>query len=241
MGVSERSDSGGPPRSQPLILLIEDEVKLAELIVDYLRDNGYATGLETRGDRAVEHIRRVQPDLVILDLMLPGEDGLMICKRVRPEYAGPILMLTARGEDGDEVLGLELGADDYLAKPAAPRVLLARVRALLRRGRRSEARPVQSLQVADLAIDRATRTAILAGAPLPLTSGEFDLLWLFALHAGQELRRAFLYEKLHSADFDDIDRSVDLRVSRLRQKLARHCGEEVIKTVRGVGYQYIRS
>lgn len=235
------ANSGGPPRSQPLILLIEDDVKLSELIVDYLRDSGYAAELQVRGERAVEHIQRVQPDLVILDLMLPGEDGLSICRRVRPDYSGPILMLTARGEDDDEVRGLELGADDYLAKPAAPRVLLARVRALLRRGRRPAAPPASSLQVADLAIDRTTRTAVLAGAPLPLTSGEFDLLWLFALHAGKELRRAFLYEQLHSTDFDDIDRSVDLRVSRLRQKLAKHCGEEVIKTVRGVGYLYIRS
>lgn len=235
------TSSGGPPRGQPMLLIIEDDLPLALLIGDYLRDNGYTTELETRGDRAVDRIRRLQPDLVILDLMLPGEDGLRICKRVRPAYAGPILMLTARGEDSDEIHGLELGADDYLAKPAAPRVLLARVRALLRRGRPPEAPPVQTLQVADLLIDRPTRQAILAGAPLPLTSGEFELLWLFALHAGKELRRAFLYEQLHSADFDDIDRSIDLRVSRLRQKLARHCGEEVIKTVRGVGYLYIRS
>ena len=235
------ANSEGPPRGQPMILLIEDDLPLAELVGDYLRANGYATELETRGDRAVARILRVQPDLVILDLMLPGEDGLTICRRARPEYAGPILMLTARGEDQDEVRGLELGADDYLPKPAAPRVLLARVRALLRRGRQPELPPVQSLQVADLAIDRTTRTAILAGSPLSLTSGEFDLLWLFALHAGKELRRAFLYKQLHSADFDDIDRSIDLRVSRLRQKLARHCGEEVIKTVRGVGYLYTRS
>lgn len=235
------ANSEGPPRRQPMILLVEDDLPLAELVGDYLRDNGCTTELETRGDRAVARIKRLQPDLVILDLMLPGEDGLTICRRARPEYAGPILMLTARGEDQDEVHGLELGADDYLAKPAAPRVLLARVRALLRRGRQPEVPPVQSLQVADLLIDRTTRTAILMGSPLSLTSGEFDLLWLFALHAGKELRRAFLYKQLHSADFDDIDRSIDLRVSRLRHKLARHCGEEVIKTVRGVGYLYTRS
>lgn len=235
------ANSEGPSRGQSVILIVEDDLQLAELIGDYLRDSGYKTELETRGDQAVERIKRMQPDLVILDLMLPGEDGLVICRRARPEYGGPILMLTARGEDQDEVQGLELGADDYLAKPAAPRVLLARVRALLRRGRQPEAPPVQSLQVADLTIDRTTRLAVLAGSPLSLTSGEFDLLWLFALHAGKELHRAFLYKQLHSADFDDIDRSVDLRVSRLRQKLAKHCGEEVIKTVRGVGYLYVRS
>jgi two-component system response regulator RstA len=235
------SISGGPPHSPSTILIVEDDTKLAELIADYLRKHGYGAQIEVRGDRAVERIRRSPPDLLILDLMLPGADGLTICRRIRPEYAGPILMLTARGEDSDEVNGLELGADDYLAKPAVPRVLLARVRALLRRGRTPQTPPPPSVQVADLIIDRATRTALLCGSPLQLTSGEFDLLWLFALHAGKELARPFLYEQLYSADWDDIDRSIDLRVSRLRQKLARHCGEEVIKTVRGVGYLYVRS
>lgn len=235
--------TAGAYRSPPTILLVEDDAKLAELVSDYLREHGYAPLIEGRGDRAVERIRQRSPDLVILDLMLPGLDGLTICQRVRPEYSGPILMLTARREDGDEVAGLERGADDYLAKPAAPRVLLARVRALLRRSRGAEApsSQQQSLQVADLNIDRATREVILSGAPLKLTTGEFELLWLFALHAGKELHRAFLYEQLHSADFDEFDRSIDLRVSRLRQKLARHCGEEVIKTVRGIGYLYVRS
>lgn len=235
------SATEGTVRNPPLILLVEDDAKLAELVADYLRDSGYATEIEGRGDRAVERIRQDPPDLVILDVMLPGTDGLTICRRVRPEYTGPILMLTARGEDSDEVHGLELGADDYLGKPAAPRVLLARVRALLRRSRTPEVPMAQSLQVADLTIDRTTRTVVLCGAPLQLTSGEFDLLWLFALHAGKQLRRSFLYEQLHSSDWDDIDRSIDLRVSRLRQKLAKHCGEEVIKTVRGVGYLYVRS
>jgi two-component system response regulator RstA len=224
-----------------MILIVEDDLKLAELVADYLRESGYATAIETRGDRAVERIRQQQPELVILDLMLPGTDGLTICQRVRPEYRGPILMLTARREDTDEVDGLDRGADDYLAKPAAPRVLLARVRALLRRSRKAEAPVAKSLQVADLSIDRTTRAVILSGAPLKLTDGEFELLWLFALHAGKELRRAFLYEQLHGADLDEFDRSIDLRVSRLRHKLARHCGEEVIKTVRGIGYLYVRS
>jgi two-component system response regulator RstA len=233
--------TSGPFRSPPTILLVEDDAKLAELVADYLRDSGYATMIEARGDRAVDRIRQQPPDLVILDLMLPGLDGMTICKRVRPDYRGPILMLTARGEDSDEIDGLELGADDYLAKPAPPRVLLARVRALLRRSRSPEVTTEQSIQVADLNIDRTTREVVLSGAPLKLTTGEFELLWLFARHAGETLRRGFLYEQLHHADFDDFDRSIDLRVSRLRQKLARHCGEEVIKTVRGIGYLYVRS
>lgn len=234
--------TAGSHRSPATILLIEDDAKLAELVSDYLREHGYVTVIEGRGDRAVERIRQRSPDLVILDLMLPGVDGLTICQRVRPEYSGPILMLTARREDSDEVEGFERGADDYLAKPAAPRVLLARVRALLRRSRGTDAPPSQpSLQVADLTIDRTTREVILSGAPLKLTTGEFELLWLFAQNAGKELHRAFLYEQLHSANFDEFDRSIDLRVSRLRQKLVRHCGEEVIKTVRGIGYLYVRS
>jgi two-component system response regulator RstA len=223
------------------ILIVEDEGELAQMIADYLGQHGYVVEIENRGDRAVSRIRRVQPALVVLDLMLPGEDGLSVCRRVRPEYRGPILMLTARGQDSDEVLGLELGADDYLAKPVAPRVLLARVRALLRRRPSEPVLNAQRLQVADLIIDRTTRTAELGGTPLKLTSGEFELLWLFAANAGRELGRAALYEKLHSGDFDEFDRSIDLRVSRLRQKLFLCCGQEVIKTVRGVGYLYVRS
>lgn len=227
--------------SLPTILLVEDDAPLAELIAEYLRDNGYAVEHESRGDLAVARIRRAPPDLVVLDLMLPGEDGLSICRRLRPHYCGPILMLTARGEDSDEVHGLELGADDYLAKPATPRVLLARVRALLRRVRARDLSEEQRLQVSELVIDRTARTVELLGAPLKVTSGEFELLWLLASHAGRELSRAFIYEQLHRADWDDFDRSVDLRVSRLRQKLAERCGREVIKTVRSVGYLYIRS
>lgn len=232
---------GRPARSQPLVLLVEDDAELAELIADYLREHGLTVEVEGRGDRALDRVRRTTPDLVVLDLMLPGLDGLSVCRRVRPEYSGPILMLTARGEDIDEVTGLELGADDYLAKPAVPRVLLARIRALLRRVPGHESEDPRTLQVADLRIDRVQRIAHFCGSPLKLTSGEFELLWLFAQNAGKELPREFLFEHLHGTGRDDFDRSIDLRVSRLRQKLVERCGEEVIKTVRGVGYLYTRS
>jgi len=235
------SASRVPASTLPTILLVEDDADLAAMLADYLMQHGYTVEIESRGDRAVERICRMQPALAVLDLVLPGIDGLTICRTVRPGYGGPILMLTARSADNDEVTGLETGADDYLAKPVAPRVLLARVRALLRRGRAPATRAAQRLTMHELLIERATRTVRVSGHALKLTSGEFDLLWLLASHAGEELSRAFLYEQLHSADWDDFDRSIDLRVSRLRQKLAEHSGQEFIKTVRGVGYLFVKS
>lgn len=232
-----------PTHRQSMILLVEDDAQIAAMVAAYLRENDYAVEIEARGDRAVDRILRTRPDLVMLDLTLPGEDGLRICHRVRPQYLGPILMLTARGEDNDEVMGLERGADAYLTKPATPRVLLAHVRALLRRSKENALAPLspQSLQVADLLIDRTSRTTIFCGAPLQLTSGQFDLLWLFAKHAGKELSRPFLFEQLHGSNWDDFDRSIDLRVCRLRQKLSDRCGEEVIKTIRSIGYLFTRT
>lgn len=233
--------TGSAAAHRRTILLIEDDASLAGQIADYLREHDFIVEIESRGDRAITSICRTNPALVVLDVMLPGEDGLSICRRARPDYGGPILMLTARGQDSDEVLGLELGADDYLAKPVAPRVLLARVRALLRRQPTEPIPQKECLDIAELHIDRTTRTARLSGTTLKLTSGEFELLWILASHAGQPLSRVFLFEQLHCSGWDDIDRSIDLRVSRLRQKLLAHCPTDVIKTVRGVGYLYVRS
>jgi two-component system, OmpR family, response regulator RstA len=221
-----------------IILIVEDDAPLAGLIGDYLRRHGFEVRIEGRGDRALARILDERPALVVLDLTLPGEDGLSVCRRARPRYAGPILMLTARGDDLSEVMGLDAGADDYLQKPVRPRVLLARVQALLRRG----AAPMPDegrLQVGPLSIDRRAREAAVAGTPLELTSGEFDLLWLLASHAGKVLSRQALLERLRGVEYDGIDRSVDLRVSRLRQKIgALAPGAEIIKSVRGVGYLY---
>jgi two-component system response regulator RstA len=186
----------------------------------------------------VERSVREQPDLVVLDVMLPGVDGLTICRTVRDRYGGPILMLTARGDDIDQVLGFELGADDYVAKPAAPRVLLARISALLRRAT-AQAPASQRLSFGDLVVDARTREVHRAGVELPLTTAEFDLLWLLASRAGEVLSRQTILDALRGINYDGLDRSIDVRISKLRQ----HIGDNPrtptrIKTVRGTGYLF---
>jgi two-component system response regulator RstA len=226
----------------PRILVVEDDSKLAEMAAHYLREHGFIADTENRGDRAIQRILDEQPSLVVLDVMLPGKDGLAVCREVRSGYSGLILMLTARGDEADEVLGLELGADDYLAKPFRPRILLARIRALMRRPSPASAPQRQQLVVGDLALTADSREARVRGAKLPLTSGEFDLLWKLASKAGQAVSREFLHEQLVGTDYSDLERSIDLRVSRLRHKLEKACpGLDPIKTIRGVGYLYARS
>jgi len=225
--------------SNPSIVLVEDDVGLAELIAERLASEGYRVQREVDGRRAVELIRASPPDLVILDIMLPGMDGFQVCREVRPFYRGPILILTARDDDLDQILGLELGADDYVAKPVRPRVLLARVRALLRRAMsatRGAGEPTR-IEIGALAVDASRREVLLAGRPISVTTVEFDLLWHLASRAGQVVSRQDLYQALYHYDYDGLDRSIDVYVSRLRQKLEDDpASPEFIKTVRGVGY-----
>ncbi len=223
--------------AQTTILLVEDDLKLAALIKEYLEQQSFAVTVEPRGDRANAAIDDQRPDLVILDIMLPGTDGLTVCRQARPRYAGPILMLTARGEDLDEVVGLEVGADDYLKKPVRPRVLLARIRTLLRRAGGPSAND-RRVEIGNLVVDATRRTATVGGAEVDLTSAEFDLLWLLAQHAGEALSRDQIYRELRGIEHDGIDRSIDLRVSRLRTKLG-DTDAVLIKSVRGVGYQLV--
>jgi two-component system response regulator RstA len=223
------------------ILIVEDDAELATRIADFLRQQGFEVNIEGRGDRAVGRILAEQPALVVLDLMLPGKDGLSVCREVRNGYSAPILMLTARGDEIDEVVGLEVGADDYLAKPVKPRILLARVRALLRRPIAAPTTTTTRLEVDDLMIDPATREVSLCGSALTLTSAEFDLLWLLASNAGQIMNRKFIYQELRGTDYEAFDRAIDLRISRLRHKMDELSGgREIVKTVRGVGYLYVR-
>ncbi len=231
------------------ILIVEDDQRLAELTREYLESNGLTVSLEHHGGNAVERIRNEQPDLVVLDLMLPGEDGLSICRRVRPNYNGPIIMLTARTDDLDQVLGLEMGADDYVGKPAKPRVLLARIRALLRRvsetgtvaaeeGLTEE--PVR-LQFNDLVVDRSMREAWLNDSSIDLTSAEFDLLWLLSSNAGRVLSREEIFTALRGIEYDGQDRSIDVRVSRIRPKIGDDpIHPRRIKTVRSKGYLFVK-
>jgi two-component system, OmpR family, response regulator RstA len=221
------------------ILIVEDDAALAVRIAELLRDQGFDAATEGRGDRAVARILRDAPSLVVLDVMLPGKDGLTVCREVRRSYLGPILMLTARGDDADEVLGLEVGADDYLAKPVRPPVLLARIRALLRRPGAAQARKAERISAGDVTIDASAREAHVRGVRVDLTSGELDLLYFFASRADEVLSRAVIYQELRGATYDDSDRSIDLMVSRLRFKLSTALDHrDVIKTVRGVGYVF---
>ncbi|QTF93372.1 response regulator [Halomonas sp. BM-2019] len=234
-------DESLEPREQDHVLIIEDDERLADLTRDYLEANGFHVTLEADGARGVERIQALQPDLVILDLMLPGEDGLSICRRVRGDYPGPILMLTARTDDMDQVLGLEMGADDYVPKPVQPRVLLARMRALLRRAESAEASEDPRLVFGNLEIDSATREAWLEGSRIDLTSAEFDLLWLLASNAGRVLTREEIFSQLRGIKYDGQDRSIDVRVSRIRPKIGDDPNQpHRIKTVRSKGYLFVK-
>ncbi|MDR3220933.1 MAG: winged helix-turn-helix domain-containing protein [Candidatus Accumulibacter sp.] len=228
------------------ILLVEDDDRLAKLTAEYLQKNDFDVTIEARGDTAEARILADDPDLVILDIMLPGKDGFEVCRSVRAGYKGVILMLTAREEDFDQIFGLELGADDYLAKPVQPRLLLARIKALLRRTPSSyetAEEPGQNndaeLSFGKFRISQATRSTYLGNETIDLTTAEFDLLWLLAFHAGSILSRDDLLQQLRGIGFDGLDRSIDARISRLRRKLGDDPENPTrIKTVRGKGYLF---
>ncbi len=220
------------------ILLVEDDAPLASMVADFLTSNGFEVAIEGRGDTSVNRIVEENPDIVILDVNLPGLDGLTVCREVRPKYAGAIIMLTARGEEVDEVLGLEVGADDYMAKPVRPRALLARLRTHLRRVTPDPAdEPSQPIQVGSLVVDASRRSVELDGVELDLTTAEFELLHFLAENAGRALSRNDIYQHIHGMKFDGLDRSIDLRISRLRKKVGDDPAKpKRIKSVRGVGY-----
>lgn len=237
------SEAPVPPmyRDEHHVLMIDADKHLTEQTRDYLEANGYHVSIEAEGANGVERILALKPDLVMLDLMLPGEDGLSICRRVRPDYAGQIMMMSARTDDMDQVLGLETGADDYVFKPLQPRVLLARIRALLRRVRQSQPGNEGPLRFANLEIDNTTREAFLAGRRINLTSAEFELLWLLASHAGQVLTREQMFNALRGVKYDGQDRSIDVRVSRIRPKIGDDPHQpHRIKTVRSQGYLFVK-
>ena len=228
------------------LLLVEDDVRLANSTREYLEKKGYDVAVEYRGDTAVRRILKDKPDLVILDLMLPGLDGLEVCRRVRPVFDAPILMLTARDENTEQIEGLEVGADDYVAKPVVPRVLLARIRALLRHDRRiiDAAKDIEPTiaSAGELHIDYNNRIVTLKNLPINCTEVEFELLWLFATHAGQILSRDYIFQRLNGYEYDGVDRSVDIRVSRLRKIFEHDLAKPTrIKTVRGKGYVFVES
>lgn len=225
------------------ILLIEDDVQLASLVSEYLREHEFQVNVDHRGDSGAERILRDAPDLVVLDVLLPGLNGMDVCRQVRAQYSGPILMLTARDDDVDEIIGLELGADDYVKKPVEPRLLLARIRALLRRtGHNSvtNAAEPRCFSFGAFSIDQTARRVTLSGESIELTTGEFDLLWLLASAAGTVLSRDMILASLRGIDYDGLDRSINVGVSRLRAKLQDTTTPPArIKTVRGRGYLFV--
>jgi DNA-binding response OmpR family regulator len=229
------------PANLRRVLLVEDDARLANLVAEFLTQHRLIVEIEPRGDRAVERIVNERPDVVVLDLMLPGMNGLDVCREARTRFSGPLLILTARDDDMDQILGLELGADDYVIKPADPRVLLARVRALLRRtDALSGEDGAFTLTFGALWIDRRARRVSLAEETIALTDGEFDLLWLLASNAGRTLSRDVILSSLRRIDYDGVDRSIDICISRLRRKLHdTTTPPQRIKAVRGKGYLFV--
>jgi DNA-binding response OmpR family regulator len=225
-------------------LLVDDDRDLARLLGEYMTSHDVALVHAEDGAKGLEMLSREPFDVVLLDVMLPGIDGFEVCRRIRTAHDVPIVMLTARGDDADRIVGLEIGADDYVPKPFNPRELLARVRAVLRRARRDQA-PLERIVVGPLEIDVGARVVRRAGAEVPLTAYEFRILHALARRVGEIVAREELALAVHegkSQDYDpSVDRSLDVHVSRLRQKLEEDPKEpRLIKTVRGQGYVLAR-
>jgi DNA-binding response OmpR family regulator len=224
---------------QPKVLLVEDDLRLAELVRSYLQGNGFQVAVESRGDRVLARMQSDNPDVIVLDLGLPGQSGFEVCKDLRVAHRTPILILTARNSDIDQVLGLELGADDFVIKPADPRVLVARIHALLRRSKTPSIAEHRRISFGSLLIDTGSRSVQVSGQPVSLSSNEFDLLVFLALHAGEIQSRDTLYQHLHRREYDGLDRTLDVRISHLRRKLGDTGAPEKIKTVWGHGYVFL--
>jgi two-component system alkaline phosphatase synthesis response regulator PhoP len=220
------------------ILIVEDEESIQRVASAYLEQEGYRVLLTADGSEALEIVREQRPDLVILDLMLPGIDGMEVAARLRQESEIFILMLTARSEEADRVAGLRIGADDYMTKPFSPRELVARVQAILRRKRQATVSDT-SLRFQHVRVDPERREALAASQVLDLTTTEFDTLLALARHAGKVLNREQIIDIVWGGDFYGNDRVVDVYVGQVRRKLEAATGETLIRTVRGVGYQFI--
>jgi DNA-binding response OmpR family regulator len=217
------------------VLLVEDDHRLATFVSGYLVDHGLMVTPVTHGEAALRELRARHYDVVVLDVMLPGQDGFAVCKAIREHWDIPVLLVTARGEEPDRVLGLELGADDYIVKPFSPRELLARLRAFVRRHRGELAPKLTATSVGPLALDESTHVATLEGARLELSPIEFTLLAKLMERPGRVLTREQLLELVKGNAEDAYDRAIDVQVSRLRVKLGER-GHTLIRTIRGVGY-----
>lgn len=237
------SQTTSAPSSAVRLLLIEDDVRLASLVRDYLAQEDFEVTVQHQGDAAIASFDASQVDIVVLDLMLPGMNGLQVCTELRKTFAGPILILTAKSSDIDHVMGLELGADDFVTKPIEPPVLLARLRALLRRARQSTHSPQsEQLIFGRLLVDLQSHRVVLDGVDVDLTTQEFELLAYLAQHAGTVLSRDDIYSSIRGIDYDGLDRTVDVRISRLRKKLHDNPEQPFrIRTIWGKGYLFVAS
>ena len=228
------------------LLLIEDDHRLAQMVGDYLKQSGFQIRHAPTGSEGLNQVQQHAPDLVLLDLMLPDLDGLEVCRRIRslPQALGqtPVLMLTAKGDPMDRIVGLELGADDYLPKPFEPRELLARIRAVLRRHAPNDTATSRlSLTFGSLSLDRDSRTVSVRGHICDLTAYQFDLLWVMAERAGRVLTRDQIMEAVRGRELEAFDRSIDVHMGRIRAAIEDDVKDpKRILTVRGVGYVFAK-
>lgn len=221
------------------VLLIDDDADLTRLVGDYLTREGFTVATAPDGTKALGRIIETRADIVVLDVMMPGPDGLEVLRRIRTETAVPVLMLTARGDEEDRVTGLDLGADDYLAKPCSPRELVSRIRAILRRAPSGDSAPSMPHN-GPLQLDTQRRVAVWRGDVLRLTGAEFNILEVLAAQAGRPVSRADLSLQGLGRPLAPFDRAIDVHVSAIRQKLGAHAdGRSPILNLRGIGYQFI--
>ena len=221
------------------VLIIDDDIQLSELIVEFLESFNYDIYAKHTPEEGLDFLNETGADLIILDIMLPGMDGFQVLRKIRETISIPVIMLTARGEVTDRIVGLELGADDYLPKPFEPRELLARIQSILRRSH-SDAAIVDHVEFKGLSIDKTRQEVLQDGEAISLSTTEYEALLLFIEHAGETLDREFLVENLRGISWQSYDRSVDVLVSRLRGKLNETpSNTRFIKTIHGVGYKFI--
>lgn len=240
-GARAEPDDGerrGPSTPRPRVLVVEDEPPISRLVTSYLESEGFEVDVAYDGEQGVELARERRPDVIVLDLMLPGMDGIEVCRTIRTFSDAYVIMLTARTEEIDRLIGLSVGADDYLGKPFSPRELVARVRALLRRPRAATAVTEPPRRFGDLVVDPAAREVSCAGEPVDLTRTEFDLLDVLSAHPGVVFTRQRLLESVWGQDWFGDDHVVDVHVANLRRKLGDDAqSSRYIRTVRGVGYR----
>jgi DNA-binding response OmpR family regulator len=221
------------------ILLVEDDLRLSKLVKQFLVQQNFKVTVLNTGENAPRLILQHQPDLVILDIMLPKMDGFSICRALRKDFDKPIIFLTAKDSDFDHVLGLEIGADDYIIKPVVPHVLLAHINVVLRRATQSNQAVHEEISIGDLNIHKKSRKVFYQQQDIDLTSHEFELLWLLASNAGEPQSRDYIHREMLGREYDGLDRSVDVRISRLRKKLGDNADTPYkIITVWGKGYLF---